>query len=375
MKKRLLFFVHYLELGGAEMSLIGLLESLDYSKYEVDLFVYAHRGGLMKAIPPQVHLLPEVPEYAQIERPIKDVLKDGYWRIAAARLLAKYEYARYVRRKHPHDGSAIFSFVARRVAPLMPVLDRNYDIAVSYLAPHDYVLGRVKAGKKLCWIHTDYSQIDVNRKLELPVWNGYDTIIALSESVRDSFAEVFPELKSKLQVHRNLIPKSYISNKSKQIPADVVSREMPYRQGEIKLLSVGRFCAAKNYDNVPDICRRLNEKLAPSGLKAVWYLIGFGGDEALIRSKIQSECSPGQVVILGKKDNPYPYMLACDYYVQPSRYEGDPVTVHEAAALGKPFVITAFPTAADVVSSEPLGTIVPLENEACACGLAEILLK
>ena len=68
-------------------------------------------------------------------------------------------------------------------------------------------------------------------------------------------------------------------------------------------------------------------------------------------------------------------MLACDYYVQPSRYEGDPVTVHEAAALGKPFVITAFPTAADVVSSEPLGTIVPLENEACACGLAEILLK
>ena len=61
---QILFAIHYLELGGAERSLLGLLESLDYSRVEVDLFVYRHQGELMPAIPPQVHLLPEIAEYA-----------------------------------------------------------------------------------------------------------------------------------------------------------------------------------------------------------------------------------------------------------------------------------------------------------------------
>ena len=79
-----------MELGGAEMSLLGLLESLDYAGKEVDLFVYSHRGELMKWISKQVNLLPEMPEYKQIERPIKDVVKEGLWRIALARWRAKW---------------------------------------------------------------------------------------------------------------------------------------------------------------------------------------------------------------------------------------------------------------------------------------------
>ena len=59
------------------MSLIGLLQALDYSMVDVDLFVYSHRGELMGEIPPQVNLLPEIPEYAQIERPMVDVLKEA----------------------------------------------------------------------------------------------------------------------------------------------------------------------------------------------------------------------------------------------------------------------------------------------------------
>ena len=107
--KTLLFSIHYLELGGAERSLIGLLRALDYSKVQVDLFVYSHRGELMKEIPKEVNLLPEIPEYAQIERPIKDVLKDGFWKIVLARLRAKWQFCRYRRRNHPKDGCAIFA--------------------------------------------------------------------------------------------------------------------------------------------------------------------------------------------------------------------------------------------------------------------------
>ena len=102
------------------MSLIGLLGALDYTEYDVDLFVYSHRGALMEAIPPQVHLLPQVSEYAQLERPLKAVLRSGYLRIDLARLRAKRQFFRYRKNVHPADGNAIFAYVAKNVTPLLP---------------------------------------------------------------------------------------------------------------------------------------------------------------------------------------------------------------------------------------------------------------
>ena len=96
----------------------------------------------------------------------------------------------------------------------------------------------------------------------------------------------------------------------------------------MKLLSIGRFTHAKNYDNVPDIARRIVTDYGIDDLR--WYIIGFGGDEQLIRRNIDRAGMQEHVVLLGKKSNPYPYIKACDLYVQPSRYEGKSVTVREA---------------------------------------------
>lgn len=67
--------MHYLELGGAEMSLIGLLGALDPKKVDVDLFIYSHQGPLMQFIPKWVNLLPEVSVYSMIEKPMSCALK------------------------------------------------------------------------------------------------------------------------------------------------------------------------------------------------------------------------------------------------------------------------------------------------------------
>ena len=144
--------------------------------------------------------------------------------------------------------------------------------------------------------------------------------------------------------------------------------EMP-EDGTVRILSVGRFCNAKNFDNVPDICRRLLEK----GMKVKWYLIGFGPDEMLIQEKIREEKMEGHVILLGKKANPYPYMKACDLYVQPSRYEGNCVSVHEAQVLGKSVIITDYATAKSQLDDGVDGVIVPMDNEGCAEGIAEII--
>ena len=78
----------------------------------------------------------------------------------------------------------------------------------------------------------------------------------------------------------------------------------------MKLLSIGRFTHAKNYDNVPDIARRIVTDHGINDLR--WYIIGFGGDEQLIRRNIDRAGMQEHVVLLGKKSNPYPYIKACD---------------------------------------------------------------
>ena len=121
---------------------------------------------------------------------------------------------------------------------------------------------------------------------------------------------------------------------------------------------------------MPDICKRL---IGKTKLNIKWYIIGYGGDEALIRQKIKEAGMEEHVILLGKRSNPYPYIKACDIYVQPSRYEGKSVTVREAQMLCKPVVVTNYPTAPSQIRSGIDGVIVPMDNEDCAHGLAEVI--
>ena len=79
------------------------------------------------------------------------------------------------------------------------------------------------------------------------------------------------------------------------------------------------------------------------------------------------------VKLFGFRSNPYPYMKACDVYVQPSRFEGCPVTIQEVQALGKPVIATAFPTVSSVIQDGVDGVLVPLDNEGCAQGIVRVL--
>ena len=370
-KKRLFIAIHYLEIGGAEISLIGLLQALDYSKYDVDLFVYSHRGELMDFIPREVNLLPEVSEYAQIERPMMDVLKDGYWRIVLRRLWAKIRFARYKNRTNPVDGGAVFGYIFDSVTPILPSLYflGEYDLAISFLTPHNIVADKVFAKKKAAWIHTDYSKIDVDEDLELPVWSRFDYVVSISDQVTDNFLSVFPSLKDKIVRIDNILSPEFVRERAEQIPQEIIEKEMPKKEGRVNLLSVGRFCHAKNYDNVPDICRIIVE----SGVDVCWYLIGFGGDEPLIREKIAEAGMKDHVIIMGKKSNPYPYMKACDIYVQPSRYEGNSVTVREAQMLCKPVVLADYLTAMNQVQDGFDGLVVPMDNAGCSNGIVRLV--
>jgi len=398
-----------MELGGAETSLIGLLQAIDYSKYEVDLFIHSHQGEMMQFIPKEVNLLPEIKEYAMIERPMTEVLREGCLKVLFARLKAKWQFRRYLQKKGIAESAAVFQYVGNAVTPVLPSLASlgEYDLAISFLNPHNIVRDKVKAKKKICWIHTDYSRIDVNVEQELPVWSAYDHIVSISPDVTKTFLQVFPSLKDKIVEMENILSSDFVRERAEEFNANPnanpnangnVNLLETYGTSEqarananpnervINILSVGRFCEAKNYDNVPDICRLINANANPNAnpndngslnkeekLTVRWFLIGWGVDEQLIRQKIKEAGMENNVIILGKRSNPYPYMKACDIYAQPSRYEGKSVTVREAQMLCKPVVITNYATAKSQIQDGVDGVIVPMDNEGCAKGIADFI--
>lgn len=360
MKKRILIAIHYLEIGGAESALIGLLSNLDYSRLDVDLFLYDHRGEMMQYIQKEVNVLPSINEYSMLERPISELILKGFYRLAFARLKAKL---RHKREKHSFgkgSDSSIFYYVAEATLKCLPDINPSvcYDAAISFLTPHQYVRNKVNATKYLAWIHTDYSKVFVNADLEMPVWDSYDRIVSISDGVTNAFLQVFPTLQDKIIEIPNVLPKSLIFKKSN----DFVPKEMDF--DGIKILSIGRFCEAKNYDNVPKIARLLVDK----GLRFRWYIIGYGDRSEIERAIIDSNVSE-YVIILGKRDNPYPYIKACDIYAQPSRYEGRSVTVEEAKLLCRPILLTNYFTAKYQIEDGKTGIITETDNQSIADGL------
>lgn len=348
-----------MEIGGAEKALLGLLGNFDYSEYNVDLFLYHHEGELMKFIPKEVNILPENKSYASLAKPVSQVVKNKAFGTLIGRYRGKNAATEYIVRNHIKDGSYVYiDYSHRFTKPFMPkISDKEYDLVISFLTPHYFAAEKTKGKKKIAWIHTDYSHIEIDVVSELDMWSAYDYIVSISEKVTEGFLQKFPSLADRIVLIENMHPAELI--KAQADEADV-SEEMP-DDGYIKFLSVGRYCDAKNFDNVPDICSRLEN--------VKWYIIGFGPDEELIKKKIAEAGMQDRVILLGKKANPYPYFKACDFYIQPSRYEGNAVTVNEALILGKKVAITNYATAESQIDNGTNGVIVPLENEKCAEGL------
>lgn len=358
MKPRIFIAIHYLELGGAETSLIGLLHAFDPEKVDVDLFVYSHQGTLMNEIPSYVNLLPENKTWSMFEKPMKEVLKKGYLRMFLARMRAKYLMRRYANSHHPKDDTAIYGYMGQEVAKIVPTISPGieYDLAISYVNPHDFWLKHIRAKKKICWIHTDYSKIDINVDLELPVWGAYDRIVSISPDCTKSFVAKFPSLKCKILELDNILPQTIIKSKV-SLNSKVIAR----RGDETILVSVGRINHIKNHHNFPFIAKILKEK----GLKFQWLLIGPGLWEGL--NKSAEEIGVDDVFrCIGPSDNPYPFIKECDIFVHPSRYEGKSIVVREAQILCKPVIITNYPTAKSQINDGVDGVICELDNEKIA---------
>lgn len=390
-----------MEIGGAERALLGLLNAIDTDIVDVDLFINQHTGEFMRLIPQNINLLPEISAYSVIEKPIITAIKKGYIGIALARLVAKFVHKIYsipllrhyvapplffkkkqrrscgdvtennslapdsIKEVRNIEDASIFNLVAKYITPLLPSLKKSgeYDLAISFLTPHNIVKDKVKAKKKIAWIHTDYATVSIDAKRELPIWGSFKHIVSISPDVTKSFVKVFPTLSNKIIEIENILSPTFIKQQA------TLFSPKEYKTNCLNILSIGRFCYQKNFESIPFIAKILKDK----GLKFKWYVIGFGDPSEIIEniSKSQTE---DNVIILGKKENPYPYIANCDIYVQPSRYEGKSVTVREAQILCKPVVITNYPTAQSQIIDNVDGIISEMNYESVAEAIYNLAL-
>ncbi|KAA8997554.1 glycosyltransferase [Paenibacillus spiritus] len=363
-KTKLLFVLNSLVCGGAEKSLISLLQVLDESKYEVDLLLLRHQGIFMDQIPPYVRLLKEPRNYQLFDMPIRSALRRCVSQGRPGLALARVQAGRLFRREgNPGVREQRLWTYAGQALEKLP---GEYDAAIGFMenAPLYYVIEKTKAARKIGFIHNDYDHLGGDPAFDEPYFERLDALVTVSDKCGDILRERFPKLSGKVRVIHNVVSPALIRTLSEEA-ADWGGTG----QREIKLLTIGRLTRQKGLDYALAACRLLIERYP--GL--CWYVAGEGEERAALEAEIAGSGLQKHFILLGLRANPYPYMREADIYVQPSRFEGKSIAIDEAKILGKPIVVTDFPTAADQIRDGVNGRIVAMNAAALAEGIVELL--
>lgn len=361
-RPKVLIVAHGLHLGGVERSLIGLLRAMPPEAADIDLLLFDKSGELLPQVPQHVNILPSNSACRALVMPIPGVMLSRHFLIGLARLAAKAVIVGRLALGLP--GGFLLARSHRYASRLLPGVVGAYDSAISFLTPHDYVADKVIARNKVGWIHTDYTSVEcgVAVAFEAKAWAKMDHIVAVSGDVADTFTRVFPRLQQRVRVIENVLDPKWVRSRSAE-PASL----WPVRPkgGCLALCSVGRLTHQKGFDIAIEAASLLKSR----GLSFSWAIVGYGPDEQTIRKKISDAGLNQEVVLLGALENPYPYMKACDIYVQPSRYEGKAVTIREAQMLGRPVLVSDFPTAKSQIEHGVDGYVVPAGPAGLAAGI------
>ena len=312
MKINILISCYGLGIGGIEKCLVNMVNSLDSSKYNVDILLMSEENALREQIFRPVTFLPSYDYIYTTLESKKDVLSNGTIRYFIFRLLNKCGYFPW----------KIFKKIRKK-----------YDIAIAYsqqdFSPF-YIIDKVKAGKKILWYHNGtYNKNKKAYRIDQKYYKKFDNIVAVSKSCKSNLAQNFPELQNKIVVLYNLIDANQIVKLSMQ---SVESNLFP--SDKTSLLTVGRMSSEKGTDIAVDVCYQLCQK----GYNIVWYWVGDGNQKSSIIKKIKALKLENNFYLLGNQLNPYKFMQKCDIYVQPSRYEAYCTTTNEAKLLSKTIV-------------------------------------
>jgi glycosyltransferase involved in cell wall biosynthesis len=361
MKQNILFVINNLNCGGAEKALISLLETIDYSMYNVDLFLFKHEGLFLNKIPKQVNLLEEPFGYRYFDMSIKeaitDCIKKGKFEIALSRICAGYIFN--TEKNRARCEQRVWKYISRSLQRI----NKTYDAAIGYLekSPTFFCIDKVNANTRIGFIHNDYDKLGMDPNIDMKYFSKLDHIVTVSEECASVLKQKFPTFEKKVEVMYNIVSPNMINNMSLE--------KVDMKHNGMKLVTVGRLTYQKGFEMAIEACKNL----VTSGYKIKWYIIGEGEERAKLEKMIAENNLQEIFILLGIKENPYPFIREADIYVQPSRFEGKSIAVDEAKILHKPIVVTNFSTAKDQIHHRENGLIVGMNPQSIYEGIKELI--
>lgn len=357
MKKKVVFVISSLKLGGAEKSLITLLDEFNYDEFDVDVILFNKSGELLNDINKNVNIIIKSKNIENYFKPIKNIIMSTNkkkYTILFKRILNGITLRILKNRKAAEE------IIWKNISNIIEEDLFKYDVAIAYCQglPTYYVAEKINAKKKIAWMHTNYSKTLYDEEYDINFYTKYNKIITVSKDAKIDFQNTFKSLHDNCDVIYNIIDEKRIMELSKVHNVD-------FDRGKCQIiLSIGRLHYSKGFDIMIPVIK----KLVDDKINIKWYIIGEGPERKNLERLIKKFKLEGVCILLGAKKNPYPYLKMCDIYVQPSRIEGYCITLAEAKLFNKPILTTNFTGAAEQIVNGVTGTI-------CNQGIEEIYIN
>lgn len=356
MKKKLLFVIPALDLGGAEKSFVNLLNAIDFKRYEVDVFLMTRTGVFLDFIPKEVNILQQSQHFSDFSisysQSILKFLKERQISLVFYKILFTICSRRI---KNPVIKEQKMWKYLKHFFPLQP---KKYDVAISYLEKTSgyYVTEKTDAVKKIGWIHTDLEALGIDFDIENKYLESFDYLVTVSAGLSERLGKKIPAFKSKIRTIENINSQKIISALSEE------KIDFLFPENTVNILYVGRLAQEKGLFNALDAMEILIKK----DYKINWYLIGSGNKHNEIQESAVAKGIGDKVHFLGVRNNPYPYIKSADIFLLSSFYEGKSIALEEAKILNKPIVITNFTSAKDQIINNETGLIAEMNAESIA---------
>lgn len=365
MKKKILFMVSSMNIGGVEKSLLSLLSVIPNDKYNITVLILEKKGGFLEYIPEHVKL-----EEAEWFKDIKPIIMESpqntikrYLRTGKIFKIPSFIYS-YYKSKNTGDRYIYYKNVLKSI----PNNDEYYDAAIAYAGPTEiidaYITHKVNANKKIGWVHFDISQHNINKKLYEKLYEKFDKVFAVSNEANKKLNEIIPSTRVKSEVLLNIISKDLINEMAEE------EVEFDNEFDGIKIVTVGRLSKEKGQY----LAIKALSKLKEDNYKVRWYCVGDGNSRSEYEKLIQEYKLENDFILLGLKANPYPYIKNADIYVQTSRHEGYCLTLAEARCLCKPIISTNFIGAYEQINNNINGIIIE-QNEIELCNSLKYIIN
>ena len=352
-RKKVLIVVHQLNFGGAQKALLSALDAIDYHKNDVTLYVRKAR----------LDLLPEV--NPGVSRIIINEDHTHYYRRPYAVLLQLLDRLSSLGGKKPSPYEArLRDYVVRQGMQYEKTHYFSdgtvYDLAISYLQGWHalFVADYVDAKRKVMFYHGSTDEL---HELHETVMEAFSTICCVSNPAQDEIRRCYPAYAEKIHCIENVVDAERIRAKSREF-------KVPAPKERIVLCTCGRFAPVKGFDLAVEAAERLRD----TGLPFYWYFVGDGPERAALERQIEEKGLRDCIEITGMQKNPYPYIKACDIYVQPSREEAHPLAIIEAQVLCKPVVSTKTAGGRALVEDGATGALTEIDAQALADGIMKL---